>query len=56
MINRKIDDLTGKKFGRLTVIGRDDRGTRKTYWNCLCDCGNVKSVRADSLKCGANKL
>ena len=46
-------DLTGKKFGRLTVIGIDDRNTRKTYWNCICDCGKVKSVRADSLQGGA---
>ena len=55
MINKKIKDLTGQKFGKLTVIGLDDRGTRKTYWNCLCECGNIKSVRADSLQCGAIK-
>ena len=50
---KKVKDLTGQRFGRLTVIGIDDRGTRKTYWNCLCDCGNIKSVRSDSLQCGA---
>ena len=47
------NDLTGKRFGRLTVIGIDDRGNRKTYYNCQCDCGNVKSVRSDSLIAGA---
>ena len=47
------NDLTGKRFGRLTVIGIDDRGDRKTYYNCQCDCGNVKSVRSDSLIAGA---
>ena len=47
------NDLTGKRFGRLTVIGIDDRGDRKTYYNCQCDCGNVKSVRSDSLISGA---
>lgn len=46
-------DLTGQRFGRLTVIGVDDRNTRKTYFYCQCDCGNVKSVRSDSLVCGA---
>lgn len=47
-------DLTGQKFGRLTVIGRDtDRPSKKTYWVCQCDCGNFKSVRADSLNAGA---
>lgn len=49
----KVKDLTGQRFGRLTVIGIDDRNTRKTYWNCLCDCGNIKSVRSDSLQSGA---
>lgn len=47
------NDLTGQKFGRLTVIGVDDKNTRKTYFVCECDCGKIKSVRADSLVCGA---
>lgn len=47
------NDLTGQKFGRLTVIGLDDRGTRKTYFVCECDCGRIKSVRSDSLISGA---
>ena len=45
----KIKDLTGQKFGKLTVIGLKDTNTRKTYWICQCDCGNVKAVRSDSL-------
>lgn len=51
----KIHDLTGQKFGLLTVIGLKDTETRKTYWVCQCDCGNVKEVRSDSLLCGAIK-
>lgn len=51
-MRRTFEDLTGQRFGRLVVIGRDDRGSRKTYFSCKCDCGNVKSVRADSLKAG----
>lgn len=47
-------DLTGQKFGKLTVIKRDT--TRKTVmWLCKCDCGNVKSVRPYDLKSGATK-
>lgn len=46
-----IVDLTGKKFGRLTVIGISKKKVgRKTYWNCLCDCGKKKTVRSDSLQ------
>lgn len=52
-MKRVINDLTGRRFGRLIVLGIDDRGTRKTYYNCFCDCGNTKSIRADSLICGA---
>lgn len=48
-------DLTGQRFGRLVVIGIDDRGTQKTYLYCQCDCGNVKSIRSDSLVSGAVK-
>lgn len=39
----KFRDLTGQKFGRLTVIDRaPDRiykdGKKRTMWNCVCDC------------------
>lgn len=46
-------DLTGQRFGRLLVVGLDDRNTHHTYFVCQCDCGKVKSVRSDSLLCGA---
>lgn len=36
-------DLTGKKFGRLTVLSMD-WNTRPTKCLCRCDCGNVTSV------------
>ena len=53
---RKLaNDLTGKKFGKLEVIGVHDTGSRKTYYVCQCDCGNVKVVRADALISGATK-
>lgn len=49
-------DLTGQRFGRLEVISfsRDIKsGTRnRKYWNCVCDCGNAKEVRTDSLTSG----
>lgn len=52
----KFLDLTGKRFGRLTVIGVDKKvksGKRERYyWKCKCDCGNIKSVRTDCLTSG----
>lgn len=54
-----LKDLTGKRFGKLTVIGLDRISNNRTYWIVKCDCGNVKSVRGDTLKvitsCGCVK-
>lgn len=46
----KRKDLTSQKFGRLTVLYKLHKNNHKrTYWLCLCDCGNLSEVRADSL-------
>ena len=47
-------DLTGQKFGRLTVIDRADdyvppSGSKRPMWNCLCDCGSLVKIRQSSL-------
>lgn len=41
----KLIDLTGRRFGRLTVIELDE--TNHKRWICKCDCG--KTTRSDSL-------
>lgn len=53
----KLVDLTGKKFGYLTVIKRDrdhitPSGSKSPKWICKCDCGNKVSVIAYSLTSG----
>lgn len=55
----KIADKTGQRFGRLKVI-KLDRLERKsngtyTYWLCVCDCGNTKSVDGSGLKTGKTR-
>ena len=49
-------DMTGKRFGKLVVIGLDDRkrGDRKRYWLCQCDCGKNTSIITSSLTRGNN--
>lgn len=42
-------DLTGIKFGKVTVLEFSHRNT-KTYWNCVCDCGKKFIARGDYLK------
>lgn len=44
-----INDLTGQKFGRLTVIRQDGHRGRNIAWLCLCECGNTVTVNGSSL-------
>lgn len=48
------EDLTGRKFGRLTVIERCKENTKqgKPRWICKCDCGNEHIVSSACLKSG----
>ena len=49
----RVKDLTGMKFGRLTVIGRHGSNKRgDAMWLCRCECGNEVVVRGDSLRSG----
>lgn len=49
----KFVNLTGKKFGRLTVVKRAEKGLFKTVrWLCKCDCGNETYVDSYSLTHG----
>ncbi|HHY74261.1 MAG TPA: hypothetical protein GX497_13765 [Bacillus bacterium] len=47
-----FQNLIGQVFGRLTVLSKVEgyKKDRKSYWMCVCECGNEKVVRADSLK------
>ena len=52
-------DLTGQKFGKLTVKGRaeskiDPSGKLRTRWFCDCDCGNNIIVLGDYLQRSKN--
>ena len=51
---RKLHDITGEVFGRLTVIRLVSSGTSlPTMWECQCDCGNMVTVWLQSLRRGA---
>ena len=51
----KLKDLSGQKFGRLTVLERAENQHGKVYWKCLCECGKVKDILSDSLIGGRSK-
>lgn len=52
-----INDLVGRRFGRLSVISlHPERGsTRQLRWVCLCDCGETSVVDGHSLVRGSTK-
>lgn len=43
-------ELTGKKFGRLTVVKLHSIFKCKSFWECICDCGIIKIIRGTKLK------
>lgn len=47
-------DLTGQRFGKLTVLSRTEarRDQGSVVWLCQCDCGNQKEVSARRLTQG----
>lgn len=47
----KLIDITGQKFGRLTVIRRHD----SKRWECKCDCGNITYSDGYQLRKGITK-
>lgn len=46
---RTMPDLTGRRFGRLTVEERLDRRAGRWYFRCRCDCGTVREVTGSRL-------
>lgn len=48
----KVDDLTGQRFGMLTVINRVENKGKQIRYLCKCDCGNEKIFYSTNLKRG----
>lgn len=51
----KLIDLTGQRFGALTVLNRAEdyvfkSGRKERMWSCKCDCGNIVTVFGSNLK------
>jgi len=52
----QLKDLTGQRFGRLTVIEQAGRTkSRSVLWLCHCDCGNTTTVIGSHLIRGNTK-
>jgi len=47
-----ITDLSGQRFGRLTIISYHSFKNKEYFWLTKCDCGNEKVLRARSFRTG----
>ena len=49
----KFIDLTGRKFGELTVVRRvENHRSGQAMWLCACSCGGEHKVTSHNLTCG----
>lgn len=46
-------DLTGQKYGKLTVIGFAEIRNKTAYWKTVCDCGRRKTLPGPQIKNGS---
>lgn len=49
----ELVDISGKKFGRLTVLNREGSDNNKNaMWKCICECGTEVNVIGSNLRRG----
>lgn len=53
---KPLIDLTGKQFGKWTVLRRDESVRQgAVYWTCKCECGNIRDVTSQALRNGSSQ-
>lgn len=48
-------NLIGHTYGRLRVLSFAYSKGHNKHWNCICDCGNTKSISQSKLRSGETK-
>lgn len=48
-------NITGQRFGRLTVLQKAKSRNGRSAWLCRCDCGVEKDILTQSLRSGLTK-
>ena len=51
----RLVDLTGMRFGNLTVLQQVPSSNKNSAWLCRCDCGKTTITHAPNLKTGGTK-
>lgn len=50
MAGPRAQDLTGQKFGLVTVESRAENVDQYPAWNVVCECGQRRVARGDVLR------
>jgi hypothetical protein len=50
-----LEDLTGRTFGRLTVLERSGSRHKHAVWRCRCACGSMVDAVSNHLLSGKKK-
>lgn len=53
--NAIIQNLTGKRFGKLVCKKPEDENSGSKKWICQCDCGNICTATVSQLQSGNKK-
>lgn len=53
--SRQKIDLTGQRYGQLTVLAPAENIGNRTAWLCRCDCGRETIVKTHHLRSGHTK-
>lgn len=55
-MDKRVTDITGKKFGKLTALRQVKvEGRNHAMWICRCDCGNEMTTAGTTLRRGQSK-
>ena len=56
-LGKNQKDLSGMRFGRLTVLNKTEYKAKDgcIMWKCVCDCGKTVNVRSHNLISGGTK-
>lgn len=54
-MNARMEDISGRTFGRWTALSFAGRRSGSQIWECQCQCGTIREVAMNNLKSGKSR-